>query len=188
MSQVAAGTVSAWVQRWSHLVPQTATVLDVACGSGRHVGWFVRRGAQVTGVDRDAAVIDALRAEAGIETELVVADIEQGPWPLADRRFDVVLVTNYLWRPLLPTLVESVADGGLLIYETFADGHQAYGRPTNPNYLLRPGELLEVSNGLVTIAYEHGLLDDPPRFIQRIVARRGNTPARLKSADSEEPA
>jgi SAM-dependent methyltransferase len=160
--------VSAWVQRWSHLVAPGATVLDVACGSGRHVRWFAARGCRVTGVDRDATAIDSLRDEA----EGVVADIEHGPWPLAGRRFDGVVVTHYLWRALLPTIVESVAEGGVLIYETFADGNQTVGKPSNPDFLLQPGELLRAAQGLRVVAYEDGFVDSPGRFVQRITAKR----------------
>ena len=195
---------SRWVQRWSHLVAPQASVLDVACGSGRHVRWFARRGCRVTGVDRDAS---ALRALAG-GAELVVADIESAAWPFEGRRFDAVIVTNYLWRELLPTLVASVADEGVLIYETFASGNGTVGKPSNPAFLLRPGELLEAVQGLRIVAFEDGFEAAPdgsqPRFVQRIVAVRERTaapaPARhllrpmaagagqLKSRDSQEPA
>lgn len=191
---------SEWVQRWSHLVPEGASVLDVACGSGRHVRWFAERGCRVTGVDRDGPAVEPLRQVA----EIVVADIENGPWPLAGRQFDAVVVTNYLWRPLLPTLVGSLAEGGVLIYETFADGNQMIGKPSNPDFLLQPGELLRATPGLDTVAYENGFLDNPPRHVQRITAvkPRANVTARarhalppgpassgrLKSSDSEEPA
>lgn len=157
---------SPWVQRWSHLVPMRATVLDVACGSGRHVRWFAERGCRVTGVDRDEAAVEPLRALA----EVVVADIENGPWPFEGRRFGAVIVTNYLWRALLPAIVDSVADGGVLIYETFADGNQTVGKPSNPNFLLRPGELLLAARELRVIAYEDGFADAPERFVQRITA------------------
>jgi SAM-dependent methyltransferase len=161
---------SPWVRRWSHLVPNGASVLDVACGGGRHVRWFHQRGCRVTGVDRDAAAVAPLR-EFG---EMVVADIENGPWPFAGRRFDAVVVTNYLWRPLLPAIVECV--GGVLIHETFAVGQQTIGKPSNPDFLLRPGELLDAVHGLRVVAYEDGFLEDPPRFVQRVVAVRGGTP------------
>lgn len=164
---------SAWVQRWSHLVAPGATLLDVACGAGRHLRWFASRGAHVTGVDRDAVALQGL---AGLG-ELVVADIEGGPWPFAGRRFDAVVVTNYLWRALLPTLVASVEDDGVLIYETFAIGNEAFGRPSNPNFLLQPGELLQSTAGLQTVAYEHGFAPAPDRIVQRIVARRA--PAKI---------
>ena len=125
---------SPWVCRWSHLVPPGASVLDVACGRGRHVRWFAQRGARVTALDRDAEAVEPLREAA----EVVVADIESAPWPLGSRRFDAVVVTNYLWRPLMPVLVAAVADGGVLLYETFAQGNEACGRPSNPDFLL-PG-------------------------------------------------
>jgi len=159
---------SPWVIRWSHLVPAGATVLDVACGSGRHVRWFAERGNQVTAVDRDAAALAGL---AGI-AETVVADIENGPWPFPGRRFDAVIVTNYLWRALLPTTVASVADAGVLIYETFSHGNASVGKPSNPNFLLRPGELLQAVAGLRVVAFEDGFLDAPARFVQRIAAVR----------------
>lgn len=159
---------SAWVRRWSHLVASGASVLDVACGSGRHIRWFAQRGCRVTGVDRDEAALAGLDAVA----EIVRADIEHGPWPLAGRRFDVVVVTNYLWRPLLPTLTGSLAEGGVLLYETFASGNETVGRPSNPEFLLRRGELLQVAHGLRVVAFEDGFLSAPERFVQRLVAVR----------------
>jgi SAM-dependent methyltransferase len=157
---------SAWIVRWSHLVAPNARVLDVACGSGRHVRWFAARGARVTGVDLDAAALAPLRAIADVR----VADLEGAPWPLPGERFDAVLCTNYLWRPLLPVLRDSVAPGGVLLYETFAVGNEAFGRPSNPDFLLRSGELLAAFAGLRTVAYEEGCLDGPPRVVQRLVA------------------
>jgi SAM-dependent methyltransferase len=156
------------VQRWSHLIPDGSSVLDVACGSGRHVRWFAARACRVTGVDRDAAALAPLAAIA----ETLVADIENGPWPLAGRVFDAVIVTNYLWRPLLPTLIASVAVGGVLVYETFAQGNASVGKPSNPDFLLHPGELLQEVGGLRVIAYEDGFLESPARFVQRIAAVR----------------
>ena len=145
-------------------------MLDVACGSGRHLRWLAARGFQLTGVDRDGAAIETLRAACGDSTELVLADIESGPWPFAGRRFDAIVVTNYLWRPLLPTLLPSLNDGGVLIHETFADGNQTVGKPSRPDFLLQDGELLRVAEGLRVVGYEHGFLDAPPRFVQRIAA------------------
>jgi SAM-dependent methyltransferase len=165
---------SAWVQRWSHLVAQDARVLDLACGSGRHLRWFVQRGCRVTGVDRDAAALDSSR---GSGAELIRADLENGPWPLAQRRFDAVVVTNYLWRALLPRIVDSVDDGGVLIYETFALGNERFGKPSNPDFLLRPGELLTGVEGLRVVAYEDGFTTPPERCVQRIVAVREAGPA-----------
>ena len=162
------GEPSAWLRRWVHLLPPAGSVLDLACGSGRHLRWLAARGFVPTGVDRDAAALEPLRPLA----EVIVADLEAGPWPLAGRCFDVVLVTNYLWRPLLPAVVGSVADGGVLIYETFADGQQHIGRPARPEFLLQPGELLRACAGLRVVAYEDGFESEPARFVQRIVAVR----------------
>ena len=149
-------------------------MLDVACGSGRHVRWFQDRGCRVTGVDRDRQAVEPLQGMA----DIVVADLEAGPWPFAAGKcFDAVVVTHYLWRPLLPTLVESVAPGGVLLYETFALGQQTIGRPSSPDFLLLPGELLAVVDGLRIVAFEDGFVDaappHPARFVQRIVAVRG---------------
>ncbi len=152
-------------------MPSGGAVIDVACGSGRHLRWFAERGHPVVGVDRaDAAV--AACSNLG---EVIQADVENGPWPFAGRCFAVVVVTNYLWRPLLPTLIASVAPGGMLIYETFAAGNEAIGKPSNPDFLLRPAELLAACAELRVIAYENGFLSDPPRFVQRIAAVREPT-------------
>lgn len=169
---------SEWVRRWSHLVPHGAAVLDVACGGGRHLRWFQARGHAVTGIDRDPLAVQAA-AQAG---EAIEADIENGPWPLAGRTFGAVVVTHYLWRPLLPAIVQCVAPGGVLLYETFAQGNETVGRPARPDFLLRPGELLGACAGLRVVAYEDGFLDDPARFVQRIAGVRvptdGPSPAR----------
>lgn len=159
---------STWVQRWSHLVPMAGSVLDVACGHGRHLRWFAGRGHAVTGVDRSAEAIDAVSGLA----RAVQADIENGPWPFADEQFDAVVVTNYLWRPLLARIVASVAPGGVLIYETFAQGNETVGKPSRPDFLLRPGELLQATTGLHVVAFEDGFIDRPERFVQRIAAVR----------------
>lgn len=160
---------SEWVRRWSHLVPPGAPVLDVACGSGRHLRWFAGRGHPVTGVDVSAAAL----AKAAVEAELIEADIESGPWPLAGRSFAAVVVTNYLWRPLMPQLVASVAPGGVLIYETFAHGNATVGKPSRPDFLLQPGELLAVCQpDLRIVAYEDGFLAGPERYVQRVTAVR----------------
>lgn len=163
------GTASPWVQRWAHLLPHGARVLDVACGSGRHLAYLSARGCVVTGVDRDSAAL-ALAAERAPGAELAQADIENGPWPWPGRQFDAVLVTHYLWRPLVPTLRASVAPGGVLIWETFAQGNETVGKPSRPDFLLAPGELLQVAEGLRVLAYEDGFVTEPARFVQRIVA------------------
>ena len=156
------------MRRWAPLVAPRGRVLDVACGTGRHLRWLAERGHVVTCVDRDAAAVAPLQSFGRI----VVADIERGAWPLDGETFDGVIVTNYLWRPLLATIVASVAPGGVLIYETFAAGNERFGKPSNPDFLLQPGELLWACAALQVVAYEDGLLDAPPRRIQRIAARR----------------
>ena len=173
-------TASPWIQRFSHLVPEGGTVLDVACGQGRHLHWFAQRGHAGVGIDRSAQALAALPDSA----QRLCADIENGPWPLPDAQFAAVIVTHYLWRALLPTLVASVAPGGVLLYETFAAGNERFGKPSRPDFLLQPGELLRACAGeLEVVAYEDGYLDGPPRCVQRIAARRpsaGNaTPAVL---------
>ncbi len=159
---------SAWVQRWTHLISTHATALGLACGAGRHMRWLQAQGLQVTGVDRSP---EAIAACTGLG-ELICADIENGPWPLPGRQFGAVVVTNYLWRPLLPAVLASLAPGGVLIYETFAQGHETVGRPSRADFLLRPGELLQSFGALRTVAYEDGYLENPARFVQRIAAVR----------------
>lgn len=162
---------SPWVRRWAANLAPGSSVLDVACGSGRHARFLAELGHHVTGVDRDAHALQSLQGVPGID-ELVQADIEAAPWPFEGRQFDCVLVTNYLWRALLPKIVSAVAPGGCLIYETFAQGNQTLGKPSNPDYLLRPRELLEAASGLRVLAYEDGFLPSPQRFVQRITAMR----------------
>lgn len=162
-------TASLWIQRFSHLVPAGGSVLDVACGQGRHVHWFTQRGHPCLGIDRSQEALAALPAGA----RRLCADIEQGAWPLPGAQFAAVIVTNYLWRALLPTIVASVAPGGVLLYETFADGNARFGKPSRPDFLLQPGELLRAcGDELRVVAYEDGFLDDPARCVQRIAAQR----------------
>ena len=162
---------SAWVQRFGPLIAPAGAVLDVACGHGRHSRWLAARGHPVAAIDRDLAAVASVAA-IGPQVRAVEADIENGAWPLPGETFAGVVVTNYLWRPLLPTLLASVAPGGLLIYETFGIDHAAIGRPSRPDFLLQPGELLRACAGWRVLAYEDGFLDGPPRFVQRIAARR----------------
>ncbi len=147
-------------------------MLDVACGHGRHMRWFSQRGHPVCGVDRDP---DAIRA-AAVLGETLLADIESGPWPLPGRTFGAVVVTHYLWRPLLPQILAAIAPAGVLIYETFAAGNETVGRPARPEFLLQAGELLRFCSALRVVAYEDGFLDGPPRFVQRIAAVKAAGP------------
>lgn len=165
---------SPWVVRWAARVTAGGTVLDVACGAGRHARWLAARGHPVLAVDRAPDIVDALAGVPGVET--MVADLEAGDWPLAGRRFAGVVVTNYLHRPLLPLLIDALAPDGVLIYETFSAGNEAYGRPANPAFLLQPGELLEAVHGrLDVLAYEDGRVATPkPAMIQRICAIPGS--------------
>jgi SAM-dependent methyltransferase len=166
------GAPSPWVTRWAHLLQPACSVLDVACGAGRHAAYFAERGHAVTGLDRDLSGVQDLAQHVA----LVEADIENGAWPLLFEgnpiQFQAVVVTNYLWRPLFPTLMASLAPGGVLLYETFTIGNETVGRPSRPDFLLHPGELLEACKGLDTVGYECGYLDNPPRFVQRIAAAR----------------
>lgn len=157
------------------MAPEHGAVLDLACGTGRHARYFLSRGHEVTAVDRySAGVADLLGRE---DFTLIEADLEDGgEWPTGRRKFAAVVVTNYLFRPILRDIVGAVAEGGVLIYETFAEGNARFGRPRNPDFLLRPGELLRAVEGeLAVIAYEHGEIARPaPALVQRICACRGS--------------
>ena len=161
---------SEWVTRFAGRVPPAGRVLDVAAGSGRHTRFFLDRGHPVTAVDRDTAGLADLKDDPAIE--VVEFDLETGAaWPFAERRFQAVVVTNYLHRPVLGDIVASVAPGGVLLYETFARGQERFGRPQNPDFLLKPGELLDaVRPTLQVLAYEDLILHDPTRAVQRIAA------------------
>ena len=155
--------------RWAQLVGR-GPVLDVAAGSGRHSRLFAERGLEVVAVDRAPANVPGVR--------FVQADLEDGSaWPFTGQRFAAVVVTNYLHRPLFPHLADSLAAGGLLIYETFMAGNERYGRPSNPAFLLQPGELLSAFPGLTAIAFEQGYVDTPkPAMVQRLCATRADIP------------
>lgn len=168
--------VSPWIRRWSRLVTPGADVLDLACGGGRHSRWFASRGHPVTAVDRDVATTAWAGMEALVTPQVV--DLEADAWPLGIRTFGAVVVTNYLHRPLFPHIVAAVAPGGWLLYETFSAGNERFGRPSNPDFLLRPAELLEaVAGQLHIVAYEDRRVDRPsPALVQRIAAVRGRVP------------
>jgi SAM-dependent methyltransferase len=171
---------SSWVTRFAPLALPSGTVLDMACGGGRHGRHFLERGHPVVFLDRDASDVQDLAGRADVE--IIEADLENGAGlPFAGRQFAAIVVTNYLWRPILPLLADAVAEGGLLIYETFGLGNEKYSRPRNPDHLLRPGELLEAfGKDLQVVAYEHGLRHDPkPRVIQRIAAVKDDAPVAI---------
>jgi SAM-dependent methyltransferase len=171
--------VSPWIQRFAHLLPQGKPVLDLACGSGRHGKWLHAAGFEVLAADRDESALQALAA-AGIATQAV--DLEAGParkcWPFEPGRFGAVIVTNYLHRPLFPHILDCLQDRGILLYETFAAGNAAFGKPARLEFLLADGELLQQmhSNPAVhmqVLAYEQGFVEQPrPAMVQRICARK----------------
>ena len=177
---------SAWVKRWAHLLTsnesvldhESVQVLDLACGHGRHMQFLAGLGHTVLGVDRN----DEALKTASQWGEILQADIENAAWPLEGRSFKGVVVTNYLWRDLFPQILNSVAEGGVLIYETFSQGNQAFGKPSRPEFLLQQGELLQLCSGLRIVAFEEGFVPSPDRLIQRVVAIRvpsGLEPAAL---------
>lgn len=172
---------SPWVCRFAALIVPGGKVLDLACGGGRNARYLAERGYAVEVVDRDASALAALRGIPGIDGRC--ADLEGGPWPYGGKRFDAVVVTNYLWRPLFPQLMATLDKGGILIYETFMLGNETFGQPSNPAFLLRRDELRHVvHNHLEIIAFEQGEIAEPrPAVVQRLCAVRGG-PLRLPSA------
>ncbi|HUQ28465.1 MAG TPA: class I SAM-dependent methyltransferase [Usitatibacter sp.] len=161
---------SPWVQRWASFIRPGGAVLDLAAGAGRHARLLARMGFEVDAVDRDASLF----TQVPPQVRLLQADLEEGPWPYEGRLFDAIVVTNYLHRPLLPVLARSLEPGGVLIYETFAHGNEKFGKPSNPAFLLAPGELLETVRGkLRVLAFEDLVVSEPrPAAVQRLAARR----------------
>lgn len=174
VSHVAQGTPSAWVQRFAALIPP-GPVLDLACGSGRHARLLAALGHPVLAVDRDAVAL-AHAAGQGIVTTQVDLESDGAAWPFDAGYFAAIVVTNYLHRPLFSHMLDSLANGGLLIYETFASGNALYGKPSNPDFLLDRGELLELlrqhpSINMHVLAFEDGYTEAPkPAMVQRICA------------------
>ena len=164
---------SPWEQRFAKRIRQGGEVLDLACGGGRHARWLAGEGWKIEAVDRDSAALAGLAGVPGVRVR--VADLELGAWPYAGRHFAGIVVTNYLHRPLLPLIEGALDEGGVLIYETFMVGNERFGRPSNPDFLLRPQELLEVARaaGLRVLAFEEGEVATPkPAMVQRIAAQR----------------
>lgn len=183
---------SEWLTRWAYLIDQDcadldtqSTVLDLACGSGRHMKWLSEHGFKVLGVDKDPKAlelckpygavlqVDLEQPSSFISQSSSDTPISQPPWSLGTRQFKAIVVTNYLWRPLFANILGALAPNGVLIYETFAQGHQSFGRPKRAEFLLNPGELIQICTNLHLVAYEQVLLHSPERFVQRIVAIRG---------------
>ncbi|TND01065.1 MAG: tehB [Rhodocyclaceae bacterium] len=171
------GITSPWVQRFLPLIKAGGAVLDLGCGHGRHSLLLAERGYRVEAVDRDAEAVAEIRAKApAIVTR--IADLEGGPWPYRGRKFDGIVVTNYLFRPLLPMLLDALDMDGVLIYETFMVGNERFGKPSNPAFLLRPDELLDlVRPRLTVVAFEQGEVAVPrPAVMQRLCATRRREP------------
>lgn len=165
---------SEWVVRFTPLLQKNSEILDIAAGSGRHAIWLAAQGHRVTAIDRDVSSLTEnveTRRDELTEIEIIEADLETGEgWPLGNRKFDGIIVTNYLHRPLFPAIAAAVKEEGLLIYETFALGNEVFGKPSNPDFLLQPGELKAVfGEPFRIVAFEEGKIDRPkPAIIQRI--------------------
>lgn len=170
---------SAWIRRHAALIRAGGRVLDLAAGHGRHARFLASRGLRVLAVDLDADALATLAGVAGVETR--VADLETGRWPLEGERFDAIVVANYLHRPSFDAMLATLAGDGALIYETFAAGNEAYGKPSNPAFLLERGELLERVHGrLAVVAFEEGRVeraDGGRAVIQRLAAVGRSRPA-----------
>ena len=165
-------TPSAWVARFAPLIPPTGTVLDLACGAGRHTCLLAALGYSVLAVDVDVSRLGGVAHLPGVS--VLQTDLENAPWPFDRQRFAGIVVVNYLHRPLLPRLLAALESGGVLIYETFARGNERFGRPSNPDFLLQPEELIAAVQGKMRIvAYEDLLVSEPkPAALQRICAVR----------------
>lgn len=162
---------SEWVKVHLDQMPCNGQILDLACGSGRHARLLAAAGYSVVAVDRDEQALSGLAGIAGIETRCL--DLEGEEWPLAGEQFSRIVVTNYLWRPRLQDLASMLQPGGVLIYETFMVGNEAFGKPSNPDFLLRPGELRRFAEeqGWSILAFAEGEVSTPkPAVTQRICA------------------
>lgn len=168
-----------WLTAHSHLLPASGKALDVACGGGRHALWLAARGLSVTAIDRNLEALERLR-QAALSADLAVTtraqDLETGEDWLGADAFDVIVVVHYLHRPLFPALCEALRPGGLLVYETFTRAQAALGKPTNPAYLLEPGELERLVQPLGVLDSREGFFDG--RHIASVVARKSDSRAR----------
>ena len=162
---------SPWIIRFAPLIRVGGPVLDVACGAGRHSQLFTQSGHPVTALDQDTSLI-----HPNPHITAIKADLENGnPWPLPNHTFAGIVVTNYLCRPIFPALIQALEPGGIFLYETFAAGNEAFGRPRNPDFLLARGELLNQTQGLTVIAYEDGIVAQE-KVVQRICAMKSDGP------------
>lgn len=169
--------ISGWVRRWAPIIP-SGEVLDLACGNGRHARHLAGLGHPVLALDHDPEMLEKATG-TNITTSLVDLEAEDAVWPFAADRFAAVVVTNYLHRPLVDAVVSSLASDGVLIYETFAEGNEQFGKPSNPDFLLREGETLAwaLQHGLRVVAYEEGRVEQPKAaLVQRICAVRPDFP------------
>jgi len=158
-----------WVVTHAALIAPKGDVLDLACGNGRHTRFALDQGFRVMAIDINLTGVEDLLDRTNLA--VMETDLEEGFWPLGNAQFDGIIVTNYLHRPLFPHIVGALAPGGVLIYETFMAGNEAYGRPANPDFLLQPNELKDVCKRLDIVAFEQGLEDDDkPAVKQKIVA------------------
>ena len=183
---------SPWVVRFAPLIRSGGDVLDLACGGGRHGRYLLSHGHKVSLLDRDTSAVADLRGQT--DAQVIEADLEQGDEifsgssPLSGRRFDAIVVVNYLYRPLLGDMLGALKDGGVLIYETFARGNERFTRPRNPDHLLKSGELIEtVAGKMQVVAYEHGIIEKGPipGVIQRICAVGFNGPSQRDDGEPE---
>jgi SAM-dependent methyltransferase len=164
-------TSSEFVQRYIDQIKPGGEVLDLACGSGRHSRLLLEQGFSVTAVDRDISGVRDLTRHG--HCRIIAQDLEDGsPW-FDGRPFDGIVVTNYLYRPMLFRLPAMLADDGVLIYETFMVGNEQYGRPANPAFLLNDSELeTTFASAMTVLAFEQGYTDEPaPAVVQRFCGR-----------------
>jgi SAM-dependent methyltransferase len=163
---------SSWIVKYARLIPKKGRILDLACGSGRHAIWLAKQGYQVNALDRDAKALANMKGIGNINVSIV--DLEAGDWSGSGQRYDGIIVSRYLYRPLLSRLAGLLNPGGILIYETFMAGNERYGKPSNPDFLLLPNELLETYSPLLSIiAFEQGEVEMPrPAVTQRICAKK----------------
>jgi SAM-dependent methyltransferase len=175
--------VSGWVEQYLEFIPQNARVLDLACGSGRHTRMLAARGFSVVAVDQNLGrIIDLRDLKDRHNIELRETDLEARDWPLADERFAAIVVSNYLHRPHLRTLIDNLTDDGVLIYTTFAQGNEKLGRPRNPDFLLRPDELLDTfGTELYVIAFEQLTVDKPSPAVRQRICAVGKTHPRARN-------